>query len=107
MLRCQCLPPADHLEQTTTLLYPRRNRSFHADICKSVFDSNVDADCGRSYHRRCNEGIERSIRFQLGYGLDSGLSGTQEAAKAAEADETEKGADKAFNAVVKPRPNKK
>jgi hypothetical protein len=43
----------------------------------------------------------------LGYGLDSGLSGTQEAAKAAEADETEKGADKAFNAVVKPRPNKK
>jgi hypothetical protein len=79
-LRCQRLTPAAHLEQATALLYPRRNRSFHDSICKIVFDANVDADCGGSFRCRCNEGIERSLRFQLDYGLDSRMKGTLEAA---------------------------
>jgi hypothetical protein len=57
-----------------------RNRSFHDSICKIVFDANVDADCGGSFRCRCNEGIERSLRFQLDYGLDSRMKGTLEAA---------------------------
>jgi hypothetical protein len=80
MLRCQRLTPAAYLEQAAPLLYPRRNRSFHVFICKVVFDAHLDADRDRSYHYRCNEGIERSIRFQLGYSLDSGMRGTQETA---------------------------
>jgi hypothetical protein len=49
-------------------------------FCKIVFDANVDTDRRRSHRCGCNEGIEHSLRFQLGYGLDSGMREMKEAA---------------------------
>jgi hypothetical protein len=49
-------------------------------IRKSVFHANVDADRRRFDRNGRDEGIERSLRFQLGYRFGSGMRKTKEAA---------------------------
>ncbi len=61
------------LERAAPLLYSDATGSFHDAIHKSVFYANVNADRRRFDRDGRNESPERSLRFQLGYRLGSGL----------------------------------